>query len=287
MHFPRDYEVGPHCHLVLWLTKFKSERPGSRPVIDPWPLRDIFTNPLIDQGATNGVISELGRRVREAYEAVPKDTAGTRYISPGNVQGIENAIDHYAGPHAPTPPLHPDKSYTYFFNTPPAPGSPEFVLFTRLCSHGYYVPPVHRAPRGAAADAIIQGLLEGNTTRPSMWERPFPGLYGADITLGDATYEDLYTTPAKQLWQHYRSTFDDLRQARDYGIIRGFDYQHTRGCPPPHLSPEVIASGKFEMLGPNGKCCTPESACTPINNKYCQIITGDGCNSMSDPCPTP
>ena len=276
-HFPKHLDVGDHCHLALWLTKFKRERDDSDRVISPWTLSQIFTSPLIDQPigipGTLGVLSEAKRRILEAAAAAPKDSQGTPYINPAKAMNIRDIIEDYEN----APGADADKSFVHFFLH--APKAREAQLFKDLCKNGLYIPPAHHSPDAAELTDLL-------VTHP-MWNERFPDpLGGDDLTLGTVTYEIVFGTPARLLYNRYRATFDVLRRARDNGIIRAYEFNVNTRCPAPHVPVVVRSEEDFQIRNKtNGMCCRnnncEDSGGVP---SYCELTTSGYCNAMSDIC---
>ena len=281
-HFPKHYDVGSHCHLALWLTKFESERPGADPVVDSWTLRMLFTRPLLGQSPDEGVISMLKRRIVEAAQAEKDPITHTKYIDPAKAQAVVTAIQNYENLNS----VDCDKSFSYFFLH--TPGQPESDLFAALSQQGLYIPPVEKSTE-SGDQPEISALLMGNTSehppRPKMWDRRLPDPHGGVTTLGELTYEELYTSTAKRIAHSHMDAYQDLASARRTGVLRAYGPIISTACPPPHLPPDTILKADVVLMGYNGKCCAPNVGCMPTSaNKYCEEVSAKLCNAMSDPC---
>lgn len=286
-HFPRDHDVGDHCHLTLWVSKFETERvavPPPPPSIIPLTFDRIFTTPLTDGfSGTEGILTTIGRRVGEAWRAVRKND-GTPYVTQAKALAIQNAITAYVSS---STAADPDKDFRHFFVNPI--GAEENTLFDTLCQCGFLIPPKFGSPDAADRPAL-QRLLYGDaaTGTPPIWDMNLPDLAetpGTSKRFGDATYEELFLLPARLLYVEQRTTYMAIKEARELGILRVHESLQPVAFPPPNSTVAEFADGTYRLLtGSNRKCCGPGGCKSTLLNKYCEEVSPGLCNSMSDPC---
>lgn len=281
-HFPKSYDVGYNCELVLWMTKFKGKEEKSSD-IEHWNLRRLYTAPLLTQGMQEGVLDMLEDRLSQAHQA--KNSRNNWYITMAKRDSAKAAIAAFR--QRATDDMKRMSMTDIYLSGHWCPGNPPAgalgALMQGLFDSDVYFPPNHP---GALAN--VTALLDPSAGTV-LWDFPFPDPDTLEKrTLGDMTFEKVFLSDLRYLNRYFNGTFTKIQAAKDHGVFRPASDKQMDGEPDNNFTrQELKALGHDVKVGPNGKCCI-NGVCQPVPNKYCQSTTGqpnDPCNSMSDWCP--
>ena len=284
-HFPKSYDVGPNCELILWMTKFKAHGEGNNDV-GQLTLRAIYTLPLIGRGMQKGVLEIIEDRLGEARQA--KNSQNNNYVTIAKLQTAKDAIAEFKRVATAA-----DKalSMTNLFVQQiwHDPAHPQNTPLGRLLQ-GLYEADVYFPPNHPGTDlAAIKNLIDPATATTLLWNYPFPDPDTLESkTLGDMTFEKIFQSELVYLYTYFKDTFKAIQAGKEHGVLRSHPDKPPKGEPDINLSPEERKNLGLPSVkvANNGKCCVG-GTCRPVANHYCHTTTGnegDPCNSMSDTC---
>ncbi|MDZ4861614.1 MAG: hypothetical protein SGI88_21785 [Candidatus Hydrogenedentes bacterium] len=270
MPYRVDYalQAGPHCRLALFMG---DNNVDGAPVFNRMTMDDIYRRPF------SSVLQRYLLALPIAAVTVDTDLGAVQtFIDPPKAVNATAIITTYLA----TNPAWLARTMEDLITNGRHPGETENdvgSLLHVLCANGVYVPCSH-----ASADAY--DTLKYPRFFPLLWAAQFPdpAAGGALTAFPSLTFRQLFTQQASNVSSQTRQL---ILMARGLGILR--PCLAKPHCAPPYPIRILQQDGGGQFVdGGNYKCCF-SGVCTrdladPAD--YCEVVTGGGCNSMSDPC---